>query len=639
MVRAWIANLAAEPFSNDTLMLKAIAAGQCDVGITNSYYLGRLQHEEKDLPVQIFWADQAGKGTHVNISGGGVTKNAKNRAEAVRFLEWLASPAIQQRFAAVNFEFPANAGVDPLPEVKAWGTFKPNDGQRRPHRQDAARGRHADRPRRLALTGCSAADRERRRPPRAGPSDRRDPGRAADGRGARGRSCTARPAPIPRSGRTCTEHVLARVVVNTAVLVVGVVAIAVALGTSLAWLTAACDFPGPRLLLLGAAPADGDAGLRARLRRGRDARLRGRRADRAARPGSAPDFAVPPIRSTGGVIAVLGLASYPYVYLMARGAFLTHGARVARGRAVARLRSLGGARSASRSRSRAPGSRAARRSSPWRRSPTSARYRSSTTTRSRPRSTRPGTACSRSRRRSASRCSCSVSSRSRSPPSVSRAGARATRRPIPAPAPPARLALPGARGWFACAFAAAVFALGFVLPAHRAGALGARGRTARPRRALRRLHPAHARPRRHGGARLPRARRSRSATRRACRCGPRCRAAARHRDARLRDSGHGARRRRRDCARRDRRRLPRGRGRRGAVAAGHGARAAVRLRRALPRRGARPGAGRFCAYPARARRGGALARTRDRASSSRACTCRCSAPASARRSCSCSSTS
>lgn len=127
MVRGWIANLAAEPFANDTLMLKAIAAGQCDVGITNSYYLGRLQHDDKDLPVQIFWADQAGKGTHVNISGGGVTKHAKNRAEAVRFLEWLASPAVQQRFAAVNFEFPANAGVEPLPEVKAWGPFKPNE--------------------------------------------------------------------------------------------------------------------------------------------------------------------------------------------------------------------------------------------------------------------------------------------------------------------------------------------------------------------------------------------------------------------------------------------------------------------------------------------------------------------------------
>jgi iron(III) transport system substrate-binding protein len=126
LVGSWIANLAAEPFSNDTLLLKAIAAGQCDVGIVNSYYLGRLQHEDKNFPVQIFWADQDGAGTHVNISGGGVTRHSKNRAEAIRFLEWLASPAIQQRFAAVNFEFPANSGVDPLPEVKAWGKFKPN---------------------------------------------------------------------------------------------------------------------------------------------------------------------------------------------------------------------------------------------------------------------------------------------------------------------------------------------------------------------------------------------------------------------------------------------------------------------------------------------------------------------------------
>lgn len=127
VVRGWVENLATEPFSNDTLMLKAIAAGQCDVGITNSYYLGKLQHEQKDLPVQLFWADQAGKGTHVNISGGGVARHAKNREEAVRFLEWLASPATQQRFAAVNFEFPAHAGVEPLPEVKAWGPFKSNE--------------------------------------------------------------------------------------------------------------------------------------------------------------------------------------------------------------------------------------------------------------------------------------------------------------------------------------------------------------------------------------------------------------------------------------------------------------------------------------------------------------------------------
>jgi iron(III) transport system substrate-binding protein len=126
VVRSWIANLAAPPFSSDTLLLKAIAAGQCDVGIVNSYYLGRLQHETPGFPVQIFWADQKAGGTHVNISGGGVTTHAKNRAEAIRFLEWIATPPIQQRFAAVNFEFPANAGVAPLPVVAAWGEFEPN---------------------------------------------------------------------------------------------------------------------------------------------------------------------------------------------------------------------------------------------------------------------------------------------------------------------------------------------------------------------------------------------------------------------------------------------------------------------------------------------------------------------------------
>jgi iron(III) transport system substrate-binding protein len=62
----------------------------------------------------------------VNISGGGVTKNARNRAEAIRFLEWLASPEIQQRFASVNYEFPANVNAEALPVVAAWGKFEPN---------------------------------------------------------------------------------------------------------------------------------------------------------------------------------------------------------------------------------------------------------------------------------------------------------------------------------------------------------------------------------------------------------------------------------------------------------------------------------------------------------------------------------
>src|SRR5688500_16498916 len=123
------------------------------------------------------------------------------------------------------------------------------------------------------------------------------------------------------------ENVLARVVANTAVLVVGVVAIAVLLGTSLAWLTAACDFPGRgffawALLLPMAMPAYVLAFVAVATLDYAGA------VPSALRDWFGAGFSVPPIRSTGGVIAVLGLASYPYVYLMARGAFLTHGARV-----------------------------------------------------------------------------------------------------------------------------------------------------------------------------------------------------------------------------------------------------------------------------------------------------------------------
>jgi iron(III) transport system permease protein len=123
------------------------------------------------------------------------------------------------------------------------------------------------------------------------------------------------------------EHVLARVVANTAILVLGVVTIATLLGTSLAWLTAACEFPGrgffswalllpmamPAYVLAFVAVATLDyAGI----------------VPTALRGWFGSGIPVPPIRSIGGAIAVLALAAYPYVYLMARGAFLTHGARV-----------------------------------------------------------------------------------------------------------------------------------------------------------------------------------------------------------------------------------------------------------------------------------------------------------------------
>jgi iron(III) transport system substrate-binding protein len=124
IVRGWVANLATQPFSDDTSLIKAIAAGQCDVGIVNTYYLGRMLKDTPDLPVGLFWADQKGAGTHVNVSGAGITKYAPNPAAATRLLEWLSEPEAQELFAGINLEFPANPDVPVDPLVAAWGPFK-----------------------------------------------------------------------------------------------------------------------------------------------------------------------------------------------------------------------------------------------------------------------------------------------------------------------------------------------------------------------------------------------------------------------------------------------------------------------------------------------------------------------------------
>jgi len=124
VVRGWVANLATDVFANDTQLLEAIAAGQCDVGIVNTYYFGRIVKERPDFPVRVFWANQGAGGTHVNISGAGVTQNSRKAVAAIRFLEWLSSDKAQAHFAAVNMEFPANpaAPIDPI--VASWGKFK-----------------------------------------------------------------------------------------------------------------------------------------------------------------------------------------------------------------------------------------------------------------------------------------------------------------------------------------------------------------------------------------------------------------------------------------------------------------------------------------------------------------------------------
>lgn len=124
MIGGWVANQP-EIVNSDRPVLRAIAAGQCDVGITNSYYLARILAQEPDLPVAPFWANQETTGTHVNISGAGVAKYAKNKENAVRLLEFITSVEAQETLAASSFEYPANPAADPHPVLKGWGVFKP----------------------------------------------------------------------------------------------------------------------------------------------------------------------------------------------------------------------------------------------------------------------------------------------------------------------------------------------------------------------------------------------------------------------------------------------------------------------------------------------------------------------------------
>ncbi len=124
VIQGWLANLATPVFADDTALLQAIDAGQCDVGIVNSYYFGRLHNAQPDVKVKLFWPNQEDRGVHVNISGAGVTRHAKHPEEATRLLEWMTTEEAQRIFADVNMEFPANQALEPSAEVAAWGDFK-----------------------------------------------------------------------------------------------------------------------------------------------------------------------------------------------------------------------------------------------------------------------------------------------------------------------------------------------------------------------------------------------------------------------------------------------------------------------------------------------------------------------------------
>ncbi len=127
--RGVVANFARAPKGGDTDQIRAVAAGECAVALTNSYYVARLMRSAKPEDRQVVdaigvvWPNQGGTGTHVNVSGAGILKHAPNREAAVKFLEYLAGDAAQRYFADGNNEWPVVPGVKPNAELARLGTF------------------------------------------------------------------------------------------------------------------------------------------------------------------------------------------------------------------------------------------------------------------------------------------------------------------------------------------------------------------------------------------------------------------------------------------------------------------------------------------------------------------------------------
>jgi len=127
-----VLNLARRPQGNDRAQVKAIFEGQCDIAIINNYYFGKLKFSED--PKQREWTknlklifpnqEKGDRGSHVNISGGGVVKFSKNKKEAIMLLEFLTNKKAQQLYGEINFEYPVNPNVDSSDELKSWGVFR-----------------------------------------------------------------------------------------------------------------------------------------------------------------------------------------------------------------------------------------------------------------------------------------------------------------------------------------------------------------------------------------------------------------------------------------------------------------------------------------------------------------------------------
>ena len=131
-VNGLVKNLARRPQGNDRAQVKAIYEGQCDIAIINNYYFGKLKFSED--PKQREWTKnlklifpnqaEGDRGSHINISGGGVVKYSKNKKEAVALLEFLTSKKAQELYGEINFEYPANLNISASEELQSWGKFR-----------------------------------------------------------------------------------------------------------------------------------------------------------------------------------------------------------------------------------------------------------------------------------------------------------------------------------------------------------------------------------------------------------------------------------------------------------------------------------------------------------------------------------
>jgi len=124
-------NLARKPQGNDRAQVKAIKEGECDVAVINHYYMYKMLSDPKQVPwaesVDVIFPNQGDRGTHMNISGMAMTKYAKNRENALKLMEYLASSKAQKLYSEVNGEYPVQQGVEWSEQLKMWGEFKRDD--------------------------------------------------------------------------------------------------------------------------------------------------------------------------------------------------------------------------------------------------------------------------------------------------------------------------------------------------------------------------------------------------------------------------------------------------------------------------------------------------------------------------------